>query len=108
MSAQPFADLPGEGRLYRVVHGEPAALAPAARIAPARSPEGSPARLSRREREVAALVALGRSNREIAEELVISLATAERHVANILTKLGYHSRARLAAWAVEEGVARSE
>ena len=60
--------------------------------------------LSRREREIATLVAIGLSNRQIAEELVISPATAERHVANILTKLGYHSRAQIAAWAVEQGL----
>ena len=63
-----------------------------------------PERLSPREREVAGLVASGRSNREIADELTISVATAERHVGNILNKLGYHSRAQVAAWAVEHGL----
>jgi DNA-binding NarL/FixJ family response regulator len=58
-------------------------------------------RLSRREREVAALVARGMSNREIAEALAISPATAERHVANIMNKLGYRSRAQIAVWATE-------
>jgi len=41
----------------------------------------------------------GGSLREIAEELVISPATAARHVANILAKLGFTSRAQIAAWA---------
>jgi class 3 adenylate cyclase/DNA-binding CsgD family transcriptional regulator len=63
-------------------------------------------RISPREREIAALVARGFSNRQIAEELSISVATAERHVANILNKLGYHSRAQVAAWAVELGLQR--
>ena len=53
--------------------------------------------LTRREREVTELVA-GRTNREIAEELVISLRTAETHVQNILTKLGFSSRTQVAAW----------
>jgi DNA-binding NarL/FixJ family response regulator len=53
---------------------------------------------------VAVLVARGLTNRQIADELVISAGTAERHVVNILNKLGYHSRSRLAAWAVERGL----
>ena len=51
-----------------------------------------------------ALIAEGRSNRGIAEELVISPATAARHVANILLKLGFSSRAQVAAWATRTGV----
>ena len=45
------------------------------------------------------LIARGLSNREIADELVISPATAARHVANILAKLGYSSRTQIASWA---------
>jgi predicted ATPase/DNA-binding CsgD family transcriptional regulator len=55
--------------------------------------------LTPREREIAALVASGYSNKAIADELVISPATAARHVANILSKLGFTSRAQIAAWA---------
>jgi predicted ATPase/DNA-binding CsgD family transcriptional regulator len=55
--------------------------------------------LTAREREVVALIALGRSNKAIAGELFISPATAARHVANILAKLGYTSRSQVAAWA---------
>ena len=58
-----------------------------------------PAALTAREREVVALIALGRSNKAIAQELFISPATAARHVANILGKLGYSSRSQVAAWA---------
>ena len=54
------------------------------------------------------LVALGLSNRQIAEELVIAEPTAERHVANILNKLGYHSRTQIAVWAVERGLSRGK
>ncbi|HSR23824.1 MAG TPA: helix-turn-helix transcriptional regulator, partial [Candidatus Eisenbacteria bacterium] len=60
-----------------------------------------PGTLTPRERQVAALVASGRSNKAIADELVISPATAARHVANILAKLGFSSRAQIAAWATD-------
>ena len=62
-----------------------------------RSPGGSV--LTPREWEISKLIARGLSNRAIADELVISPATAARHVANILTKLGFSSRAQVAAWA---------
>ena len=54
--------------------------------------------LTRREQEVADLVAQGMSNKEIASTLVISQRTAEGHVENILTKLGFTSRTQIAVW----------
>jgi predicted ATPase/DNA-binding CsgD family transcriptional regulator len=54
--------------------------------------------LTRREDEVADLVAKGMSNKEIAESLVISARTAETHVEHILTKLGFSSRTQIATW----------
>src|SRR4030095_5789494 len=60
--------------------------------------------LTPREREAAALVARGLSNRAIAHELVITEATVERHVGNVFAKLGLTSRAQLAVWAVEHGL----
>jgi non-specific serine/threonine protein kinase len=57
--------------------------------------------LTRRERDVALLIAEGKSNREIADALVISERTVEGHVSNILSKLGFRSRAQVAAWVVE-------
>lgn len=63
--------------------------------------------LTPREREVAVLVAQGKSNRAIAAELVISERTTESHVTNILGKLGFTSRAQIAAWAVDIGLAQS-
>jgi DNA-binding CsgD family transcriptional regulator len=60
--------------------------------------------LSRREREVAALVARGLTNREIARTLFLSERTAENHVQHILTKLGFGARAQIAAWVVAEGL----
>ena len=76
------------------------AAAPAARPAAKTLADGG---LTPRERQIVALIAEGRSNRAIAEELVISPATAARHVANILLKLGFSSRAQIAAWAVRAG-----
>jgi DNA-binding CsgD family transcriptional regulator len=60
--------------------------------------------LTTREREVAILIAQGKSTREIAETLVVSERTVESHVANIMFKLDVHSRSQIAVWAVEKGV----
>ncbi len=59
--------------------------------------------LTPRERQVAELIARGRTNRQIADELVIALSTAERHVANILRKLQVSSRAQVVAWMLSQG-----
>jgi class 3 adenylate cyclase len=100
---QVFPGLPGEWRLFTVADGSPSARQPPAAI----SATSRLAILSPREREVAERLALGLSNRQIADELFISPATAERHVANILVKLGFHSRTQIAAWAVEQGILRT-
>jgi ATP/maltotriose-dependent transcriptional regulator MalT len=63
--------------------------------------------LTRRERQVAAVVAQGLSNQEIANELVVSIKTVEAHVTHILSKLGFSSRAQIAAWAVDKGLAQA-
>jgi predicted ATPase/DNA-binding CsgD family transcriptional regulator len=76
---------------------------PAAADQPASSDQ--PSVLTARELEIAKLIARGLSNRAIAEELVISPATAARHVANILGKLGVNSRAQVAAWTVRQRAA---
>jgi ATP/maltotriose-dependent transcriptional regulator MalT len=60
--------------------------------------------LTRRERQVLAFVAAGRSNREIASELVVSQHTVHRHMANILRKLGEPTRAAAAARATRDGL----
>jgi non-specific serine/threonine protein kinase len=57
---------------------------------------------------VAALIAEGRSNREIAEALVLGERTVESHVSSILAKLGFTKRAQIAVWAVEIGLARGD
>ena len=63
---------------------------------------GDEVRLTRRESEIAALVAEGLTNREIADRLVITRRTAEAHVAHILGKLNFTSRTQLAAWAATQ------
>jgi len=72
-----------------------------------RRPRGRPGSgpaLTPREREVAAFVAQGLSNRKIAERLYLSERTVETHVQNILLKLGFSSRTQVAAWAAGEGL----
>ena len=63
--------------------------------------------LTAREREVAALVAQGKSNHDIAVTLVLSERTVDTHVGNILSKLGFSSRTQIATWAVEKGLGRT-
>ncbi|HXP55310.1 MAG TPA: helix-turn-helix transcriptional regulator, partial [Streptosporangiaceae bacterium] len=58
--------------------------------------------LTPREREVVALIARGYTNKAIADELVITPATAARHVANILNKLGFTSRTQVAWWLADQ------
>jgi DNA-binding NarL/FixJ family response regulator len=64
--------------------------------------------LTEREREVAALIAQGKSNREIADLLAVSSRTIEAHVRNVLVKLGLTSRAQIAVWASEKGPGEKE
>jgi NarL family two-component system response regulator LiaR len=68
----------------------------------------TPEPLTEREVEVLKLVAQGQSNQEIAEELVISEATARTHVSNILRKLHLASRTQAALYALREGLASLE
>ncbi len=64
--------------------------------------------LTRRELEVAALVAQGRTNRGIAGQLHLSVRTVDTHVDHVLTKLGFNNRAQLVAWAYESGLAAKD
>jgi DNA-binding NarL/FixJ family response regulator len=61
-------------------------------------------RLTNREREVAALVAHGLSNDEIAEAMVLSPATAKTHVSRAMIKLGARDRAQLVVFAYQAGL----
>ncbi len=86
------------------VAGERSAPDPAKAPAPVPAPAppspstADPVPLTRRELQVAALVAQGRTNRQIADHLVIARRTAEGHVERILVKLGFHNRSQVAAW----------
>jgi predicted ATPase/DNA-binding CsgD family transcriptional regulator len=106
----------GEGRttaLWSKGRARPP-LEVAALVLEGRRPEPSSARvlqveapsalLTVRELEIAGLLTRGLSNKGIGEELVISPATVARHIANIMEKLGYTSRAQIAVWAAEHGV----
>ncbi|WP_216591417.1 LuxR C-terminal-related transcriptional regulator [Streptomyces brasiliscabiei] len=74
------------------------APAPVRNQAPVTAPVVDPVPLTRRELQVAALVAQGRTNKQIADHLVIARRTAEGHVERILVKLGFHNRSQVAAW----------
>jgi DNA-binding NarL/FixJ family response regulator len=97
--------LSGPGRPTQVFALE--RLRPRALYAAAPPIEANGGPLTAREREVAALIARGCTNRQIAEALIVAEATAVRHVANILNKLNMGSRAQVAVWAVEQGLAPS-
>lgn len=62
--------------------------------------------LTRREREVAVLIAQGMTDRQIAENLTITEGTVGIHVVHILNKLGFRSRAQVAVWVAEHGLLR--
>ena len=87
-----------DGWLGRLVDAETASAPPG---------PGAGCGLSPRELDVLALLADGRSNRDIGSRLYISEKTAVRHVSNIFGKLGVHSRAAAARLAAERGLIRS-
>ena len=110
-------DAPPEELLdgIRVVAGGSALLAPAvtraviaefARRSPAAEVDDSPrvAELTAREREVLILLTRGRSNAEIAADLVVSEATVKTHVAHVLMKLGVRDRVQAVIFAYETGL----
>jgi predicted ATPase/DNA-binding CsgD family transcriptional regulator len=62
--------------------------------------------LTVREREVAALIGQGKSNDEIAKDLMVSKRTIETHIANIRSKLGFVQRTQIVRWAIENGLVK--
>jgi serine/threonine-protein kinase PknK len=97
--AQGRAMTPEEAIEYALgTEGEPPAVS-----VPQEEPsaERHPVTLTKREQEVAVLVAQGLTNRQIASELGISEHTVATHVRKILKKLGFHSRAQIASWVTE-------
>src|SRR5688572_28124969 len=65
------------------------------------------ARLTRRQQELAACVAEGLTNEQIADRLTITEGTVANHIAQIMRRLGFTSRTHIAVWAVERGLYRS-
>src|SRR6266700_1072580 len=77
-------------------------------LSPRRAAKKAFGGLTEREREVAALIAQGKANRESAEILVVNYRTIEKHIENMLSKLGFASRAQIAVWAAEKGLGKQE
>ncbi len=98
-------ELEGASATLRALCAVPDAVAVERRLAPAA--EALPGGLTAREGEVLRLVAAGRSNQQIAAELVISERTVARHLSNLFTKLGVGSRTAAAAYAYEHGLVRA-
>jgi DNA-binding CsgD family transcriptional regulator len=98
------ADLPGEQVRERFLRHARALLPQVRPLTPERAARQAYGGLTAREREVAALIAQGKYNREIADMLVVSERTVEAHVSNIMFKLHCTSRRQIAAWATEKGL----
>jgi len=90
----------GTGLPLEVVAAEASAVNP---VQSARRGQGADRALTPRERDVAALVAQGLSNREIAAHLGVSERTVDTHVIHILNRLGFRSRTQIAVWVAEQG-----
>ena len=88
-----------ESRIFAVLPRERA-------LTPRRSSNLAFGGLTDRERAIALRITRGGSNRAIAAELVLSERTVEKHIGNILSKLGLQSRTQIATWAVEAGLVR--
>jgi len=97
---------PPTPRGQRSRHDPTSAAAPAPPL-PAITNGQADSPLTARELEVALLIARGMTNRQVAEALIISERTASTHVTHILNKLDFSTRAQVAAWAVERGLAGS-
>jgi predicted ATPase/DNA-binding CsgD family transcriptional regulator len=89
---------------YALAADEPATVGAAASTIVRNGPATARASgaLTSREVEVVVLIARGYTNRQIANDLVIARGTVANHVAHILDKLGFHSRAQVAGWAAEQ------
>jgi DNA-binding CsgD family transcriptional regulator len=90
---------------YALSEEEPTTLTPQAPDQPVAYAQ--PPSLTRREEEVAVLVAQGLTNRQIAAQLVISESTVETHLARIFKKVGLHSRTQLTVWVNGRGLSSS-
>jgi DNA-binding CsgD family transcriptional regulator/tetratricopeptide (TPR) repeat protein len=103
LGEEAFAGLWAEGVAMRLEEVIECALATSEVELPASEKEKFGG-LTAREREVAAWIAQGKSNREIAEAMTVGVKTIETYVTRILNKLGFDSRVQIATWAVEKGL----
>jgi DNA-binding NarL/FixJ family response regulator len=108
-SAQEIADairtvVAGEAQLHPSVQRR--VLEALARADPPEAPDAASSALTPRERDVLRLIASGRSNAEIARELVVSSATVKTHVNHLLAKTECRDRAQLVRFAFRTGLAR--
>lgn len=100
-----FAALWAEGETMTLEEIIEIALAETETIAePIRAEKEKFGGLTPREREVAMLIAQGKSNREIAEAMTVGIKTIETYITRILNKLGFTSRVQIATWAMEKGL----
>jgi predicted ATPase/DNA-binding CsgD family transcriptional regulator len=103
-----FQQLQQEGRSQTIEEAIAYALSlPLASATPRNKIHDEFGGLTEREREIVALIVQGKRNSEIAQHLVLSKRTVEKHVANILSKLGLASRAQIVRWALEHNLTRS-
>jgi len=105
-SGQPAVRSSGPGAPAASSAGRPTGRLPAPPIESLALPDGPSAVsvLTRRERDIAILLARGLTNRQIAQSLVITEGTAANYVRRVLQRLGFQNRAQVAAWAVEHGL----
>jgi tetratricopeptide (TPR) repeat protein len=101
------ATMPDESLRDNFLHTAMALLPHTRPLSPAKARKQAYGGLTVREREVAVLIAQGKSNREIADTLVVSERTIETHVSSILSKLNFTSRTHIATWAIEKGLTRA-
>jgi DNA-binding CsgD family transcriptional regulator len=97
--------IPDDAQREHFVAAALATLPPERPASPLRAARQAYGGLTRREREVAGLIARGESNRAIAAALFVSEGTVATHVSSILAKLEFSSRAQIAVWAAERGLA---
>ncbi len=106
--AQLAATIPGTPLRNHFLHEATALISRQEPLSPRRAAKKAFGGLTEREREVASLIAQGKSNREIADILVVNYRTIEKHIENVLSKLGFVSRTQIAVWASEKGLGKKE
>jgi predicted ATPase/DNA-binding CsgD family transcriptional regulator len=105
LTKQEFETEQKEGRIMTMEQSIQFALAlPLVPSAPAEKLQDHFGGLTKREREIVAMIGQGKTNGEIAAELILSKRTVEKHVANTLSKLELTSRAQIVRWALEHHV----